>query len=353
MSTRTVDGPSRTRGGRPRRRVVVALLSLALLLAGCGSVDDGPASASPPDGSSSAFPVTLSQKPVAVTIAAEPRRVVALDVASADNALALGVVPVGIAKAYYVADGVTEWTTVGLGGSTPEIFDVENGYPFETIARLDPDVILATNAYPYLTEAGNWDKLSAIAPVVGNVEDPFVDTWQQSVTQVGTALGRSSQARQVIADVESRIAQARTDHPEFADKTITGFNYLGSDGLWAISSPEDFSVKFLMQLGFRGVPDTVAALAGGERRVRVSPERYRDLEADLLWGTSSVGQLDSLDGEPTFRAVSAVARGAYVRFPVEQSTSMVQPSALSLPFAVDTLVPRMAQALDGPGAGGR
>lgn len=341
---------ARPAGSRPRRRLAVAvaaLLGVALLLGGCGSDDGTPASEAKQDAKTSAFPVTIAQKLGDVTIEAEPKRVVALDYPSADNAIALGVVPIGIAEVSYVEGGVMDWTKAALGDHKPEIFNVDDGFPFETIAKLDPDVILATNTYPDI--ADHWDKLNAIAPVVGHVGEPFKDPWQQGVSQVGKALGRLAQAEQLISDVESKIAKARTDHPEFAGKTISGFNYMGTDGLWAISTNEDFSMKFLTQLGFHGVTDTVAKMAGGERRVQVSPENYGELEADLLWGTSSMGPelLDELAKHPTFSKLPAVKRGAYVPFYVGHSTSMVQISALSLPFAIDELVPQMAQALAG------
>jgi iron complex transport system substrate-binding protein len=209
---------------RPRRRLAVvgaALLGVALLLGGCGSDDDTPAAEANQDGKTSAFPVTIAQKLGNVTIEAEPKRVVALDFPSADNAIALGVIPVGMAEITYVGGGVMEWTKAALGDHKPEIFNVDNGFPFETIAKLDPDVILATNTYPYLADAENWDQLNAIAPVVGHVGEPFVDPWQDGVLQVGKALGRSAKAEELISDVESQIAKARTAHPEFAGKTVS------------------------------------------------------------------------------------------------------------------------------------
>ncbi len=324
-------------GSRPRRRpavTVAALLGVALLLGGCGSDDDTPASEATPDGNTSAFPV------------AEPTRVVALDFPSADAALALGVVPVGMAEVTYVDGGVMAWTKTALGDHKPEIFNVDNGFPFETIARLDPDVILAVNTFPYI--ADSWDQLGAIAPVVGHVEEPFVDPWQEGVSQIGKALGRSAEAEQLISEIESSITEARTAHPEFAGKTVSFFRYLGAaDGLYVISSAEDFSIKFLKQLGFDGVTDTVAGMSADPsgRRALVSPERYADLEADLIVGTGSVGLegLDELAKNPIFSQLPAIARGAYLPLPIGRSTSMVQPSALSLPFAVDQLVPEFAK----------
>ena len=338
-----------TAGSRLRRRLTVAvaaLLGVTLLLGGCGSDDGTPASDAKQDGETSAFPVTLAQKLGDVTIEAEPQRVVALDFPSADNAIALGVIPIGMAEVTYVEGGVMAWTKTALGDHKPEIFNVDNGFPFETIAKLNPDLILATNTYPLI--ADHWDKLNAIAPVVGHVEEPFVDPWQQAVSQVGKALGRSAEAQQLIADVESSIAEARTEHPEFAGKTVSLFRYLGTDGLYVISTNEDHSIKLLRQLGFHGVTDTVVNMPGAsERRVLVSPERYADLEADLVVGTGRVGieGLAELAKHPTFAQLPATTRGAYIPIPVGRSTSMVQPSALSLPFALDELVPEFAKAL--------
>ncbi|MGH3911006.1 MAG: hypothetical protein ACRDRM_09265, partial [Pseudonocardiaceae bacterium] len=159
---------ARAAGNRPRRRLAVAaLLGVALLLGGCGSDDDTPASETKQDGKTSTFPVTITQKLGDVTIKAEPKRVVALDYPSADNAIALGVLPVGMAEVTYVEGGVMAWTKAALGDHRSEIFNVDDGFPFETIAKLDPDVILATNTYPSIDD--NWDKLNAIAPVVGHV----------------------------------------------------------------------------------------------------------------------------------------------------------------------------------------
>jgi iron complex transport system substrate-binding protein len=67
---------------------------------------------------------------------------------------------------------------------------------------------------------------------------PFVDPWQQGVSQIGQALGRSAEAQQLIADVESSIAEARAEQAEFAGKTVSYFRYLDTDGLWVISSNE-------------------------------------------------------------------------------------------------------------------
>lgn len=337
-----------TTSRRPARLRLAALAAsaLALLLAACGtgggSRDE--AGATERDGGG-AFPVTMRQEPAPVTIERRPVRVVALDFPSADAAIALGVVPVGMAEISYVDGGVQAWTKAALGGAEPELFPVDDGYPFETIAALDPDVILATAAYPPVGE--HWDTLNAIAPVVANVEAPFVDTWQQGVTLVGRALGRAERAAQVIAEVEAAVADARRANPAFEAKTVSFFNHAGGE-LHVINRDDDVSIKFLTDLGFAGITDTVAGLPGSEGRAPVSPERYDLLEADLVVGTSPDGGLAGLQAHATFSRVPAVARGAFVPLDIGAATAIAFPSALSLPYALDALVPKLAAALARP-----
>ena len=345
MNTTTSDRPF----SRRRALVLAAGLASALILAACGgdssSDDRAVAPAAGGDGAGT-YPVTINQAAGEVTIDEEPRRVVALDFPSADAAIALGVVPAAMAELSYVEGGVQEWTKTALDGEEPELFPTDDGYPFETLARLDPDVILATNAYPLISE--HWDELNAIAPVVGHVEAPGVDTWQQGVEQVGLALGRSQRAKELISQVEEAIATARTAQPAFAGKRVSFFNF-ASGGLYVINSNEDFSIKFLKELGFAGVTDAVAGMPsnGGEGRSEVSPEQYTSIDADLIVGTSSDSraELDKLVTQPTFARVPAVGRGAFIPLDIGPATAMAFPSALSLPYALDALVPVMADAV--------
>lgn len=316
----------------------------ALALSACGSDDGGATSTSTSTtaAASAAFPVTVEQALGSVTIDEEPERVVALDYPSADAAIALGVVPVGMYEVTYVEGGVQSWTKAALDGEQPELIDTEGGFPFEQIAALQPDVILATNTYPLIE--GAWRQLNAIAPVVGHVEGPGVDTWQQGVEQVGTALGREDEAERLIADVEDQVAEAASSHPEFEGKTVSFFNYQPT--LWVINDEDDASIQFLRELGFAGLTAKVAAMRGAGGRAEVSPERYRDIDADVILGTSpDPAALRRLEQETLFQRIPAVARGAYVSFGIGPATAMAFPSALSIPYALDELVEPLTGAV--------
>jgi iron complex transport system substrate-binding protein len=285
-----------------------------------------------------------------VTIDAEPTRVVALDFPSADAALALGVVPVGMAEISYVEGGMHSWTADALDGAATTVFPIGDGYPLETIARLDPDVILAVgNAYPPV--ADSWERLNAIAPVVTTPhgQGSRENTWQEGHLQAGRALGKAELAAEQVAEAEGGIAEAREANPAFAGKTVTFFNY-AAGVLYLINTNDDTSVKFLRDLGFAGVTDAVAAMpdmAGSPGRAEVSAERYPSIDADLILGTSSDGRIDDLTAVPTFARIPAVERGAFVSLDVGKSTAMVYPSVLSLAYAVEHLTPELAEALGG------
>ena len=76
-------------------------------------------------------------------------------------------------------------------------YDDADGAPVDEVAKLDPDLILATNSG--ITEE-EYKKLSKIAPVVAYPEAPWVTPWQDSLDMVGKALGRSSLADEVEAE---------------------------------------------------------------------------------------------------------------------------------------------------------
>ncbi|HYC80348.1 MAG TPA: ABC transporter substrate-binding protein, partial [Solirubrobacterales bacterium] len=325
---------------------LLALAATALTLAACGGGDDGTSTVADAGAGDDGFPLKVSQAIGDVTIEAPPVRVVALDYPSADAALALGVVPVGMYNVSYVEGGVQEWTRRALerlGGEEPELIDTEAGFPFETIQRLEPDVILATNTFPLIEES--WDQLNAIAPVVGHVEGPGIDDWRQGMRRVARALGKEAEGRRAIAAVEAKIAAARKRYPQLAGKTVSIFNYVPGDNLYVISEDADASIRFFKQLGLAGVAPSVAALPSTEGRAAVSAERYPEIDADVVIGTSPDPEaLAELEGERVFEAVPAVARGAYFGADIGEATAMAFPSVLSVPYAIEKLAGRVAAA---------
>lgn len=322
------------------------LAALAVALTACGS-DDGPSTPTAGSGTGTsasaggAFPVTIESRLGDAEIETAPERVVALDFSSADAALALGAELVGMARVDYADGGIQPWTRELLGGAEPELFSTADGYPVEQIAALRPDVILAANPYRI---ADVYDELTQIAPVVAYETAEGHDTWQRSTERIGQALGRAGEARQLVAQTEQEVADARRAHPQFDGKTISLFNMVDRTA-WVISDPQDFSVRFLADLGLTLSP-TVARLRSAEGRAQVSPERYDLLDADIVIATAfDPKELDGLERHGVFGKLDAVTRGAYIALPLSPATSMAFPSAVSVRYALGEIVPQLDRAV--------
>lgn len=329
----------------PRAAVVALLVLAGFALAACGSADDHGSNGAATSSDSTAvdpgaFPVTIDNKLGDAVVRSAPERVVALDFGSADIALALGVTPVGMAEVDYAEGKVQPWTRDALRGAEPELFSTVSGYPVEKIAALSPDLILASNAYG--AERVH-DELAKFAPVVSFREVSGEDTWEENTLRVGAALGRSEQAERLVADVKRQVAAARRANPQFEGKTISFFNL--ADQIYVIDDPNDFSIKFLRDLGFKLSP-SVEALPGQLGRAPVSEENYDKIDADVVMGTSPApSELERLERSAVFRHVPAIARGAWVPLPISPATSMAFPSPLSIEYGLEEIVPRLARAV--------
>lgn len=111
-----------------------------------------------------------------------------------------------------VPGGMQEWTKAALGNHKPEMFNSDQGFPFETLARLDPDVFLATSTWPLIAES--WDKLNAIAPVVGHVDGP-VDRVLRPVHRPRPVRGRDARDPHAVSAFPVRRTDAGP-HPDLA-----------------------------------------------------------------------------------------------------------------------------------------
>lgn len=136
-----------------------------------------------------------------------PKRVVALEWAYAEDVLALGVQPVGVAdiKGYneYVRIPVTLAAGVQDVGTRQQP-------SLEKLRALKPDLILTTR----LRAAQNYPQLAVIAPTL--VFDTYGGESQygemrSTFSVIAGALGRSGTARQVLSNLDARLDRVRGD----------------------------------------------------------------------------------------------------------------------------------------------
>ncbi|HLU56693.1 MAG TPA: iron-siderophore ABC transporter substrate-binding protein [Pseudonocardia sp.] len=330
-----------------RLRAVVALLAAAVLLTACGG--GGPASAgpAPTEAGDGAFPITVQHALGTTEIPAAPQRVVSLGYTDQDTILAFGVVPVGIREFTGNRPSATwPWASDRLRGEQPRVL-VGEQIDVETVAALQPDLIVAVSAG---LDQQQYDTFSRLAPTIAHPvgADPFQAAWQDTTRLIGAALGRAEEAERMVADLEARFAAVREQYPQFqgrraaiAAASSTGTGYF----VWA---SDDNRGRFLTSLGFT-VPPVFDELAGDSFYADISHERL-----DLLDENDVVGWLEipgndnaALDAQPGYPALRVGREGRVVELTQEQGVALSFSSVLSLPALLDELPAEFAAHLGG------
>lgn len=360
-SGESTTGERQPRGTARRRTLSIGSLALsAALLAGCstgpagGSESESAGASESSTGSDATFPRTVEHVYGETEIPAQPERVATVSWVNQDVSLALGVAPVGVAATEYGgnAEQSTDWFDAALeesGAEAPEQYSEADGINFEALAATEPDIILA--AYSGITRE-EYDKLSAIAPVVAYPEDTpaFTTAWQDSTRLIGEALGKEEKAEEVITDVEEQVAQAAEAYPALEGTTfLTGsVDPAAADQIYLFTAADN-RPKFLTSLGMELAP----VLAENEEAQEAffltwSPERADELDSDILITSAaddSVG--DAIKADPLLSKIPAVQEDTLVLQTDEQevlSTSAASP--LSIPWALDHVVPDLAEAAE-------
>lgn len=331
------------------RSAVLAGLSLSLVLAGCGSDDDGGDSATSSSGAdSSAFPVTIEHAYGETEIPEEPQRVVSLGYTEQDAILAFGVVPVAVRYAFGPEDDVFfEWADEAAGDAEPVILP-RTELDAEQVAVLEPDLIMAVTAG--LTEA-EYETLSGIAPVVVQpAEFPAFGTpWQDQTLITGQALGQEERAEELVAEVEAQFEEVRAAHPELDGRTVT-LSGVAYEGEYPFHASSDTRTQFFLDFGMVVDPE-LDEIAGEEFYGTVSQEQAGMLDADvLLWQSGSAEERAQIEGDPILNSIPAVAQGRALFVEGADYDALQFSSVLSLPYLLDSLVPKISGVVQASGA---
>lgn len=353
---------------RPRWRIGLVATAIGLVLAACGGAADSTTTteeavaeeavtttAAPEPATTvaeSVFPIVIEHALGTTEIPEEPIRVVAWGWGSADAALALGVVPVGIPFQAYGGDeqGVLPWIDAKvneLGAEMPEILPNGDSVPFEAIAALEPDLILAV--YSGIT-ADDYELLSAMAPTVAYPDQPWATPWTETIEIVGTSLGKSDEVATLLADIDQQIAEAAAGHPEFAGKSVAMVWDVA--GTFYVYTAADARAQFLEGLGFVTAP-SVSELDTGEATFyyTLSYEELDRLESDVL-----VNFADTQEASSEFLAsdraqlLPQIESGSVAEIVgTELIAAVSPPTALSLSWGLDDYVASLAEAAQSAG----
>ena len=339
---------------KKQRSAAVGAVVVALALTACqtGSANDDGAAKVVTQADKDAFPVTITHAFGETTIDQEPQRVATIGWTDQDHAVALGVVPVGATKITWGGNknGSSDWfdeEIEELGAEAPVRYDDTDGVPVDEIAKLNPDLILATNSG--ITEA-DYKKLSKIADVVAYPEAPWITPWQTSLETVGSALGRSTLADKIAKETEEDIAEARQENPEVQGKSMI-FGYLTTTDLSQIGiyAPQDPRVSFMHDLGLVDAPSVADAVKPGQFYGQVSAERAADLKSDvfLTW-SESADDMNTFIKDKLIGQIPAIAAGhAYAEFDKPTAMAVTNPTPLSIETIIDDFLPKVVAAVKG------
>ena len=298
-----------------------------------------------------AFPVTITHKYGETAIAAEPQRIVCVGLKEQDDLLALGIVPVGASKWLEFPDGsgtIGPWAKEALGSSpAPTELDGTDGIPFEAIAGLQPDLILALYAGP---TKDDYTKLSAIANTVvfGKEYVDYGIPWDVQAETVGRAVGRPAAMAELVASSKKALTDGAAANPEFAGKTamvITPY-----EGLWVYGA-QDPRVRLMNELGFVNPPGFAELFPADSDTFggNISPEKAEILDVDTLVCFADEGEQQAQIETKLFKthAVHTEGRTVWFRTADLGTTPFSFLTVLSLPYLLERFVPRVAAAVDG------
>lgn len=323
---------------------------LAVALAACSAASGGSGDGDSGSAADGSFPTTVEHAFGKTEVDAQPERPAVVGWGSADAAIALGTIPVGMPEATFGdtdGDAVLEWVTDALdaaGAKTPALYSETDGVPFEDIADTEPDVILAANSGVTQQE---YDTLTEIAPTIAYPGAPYGTSWRDTTTMVGQALGKPAEAEKLVSDTESLIADEVARHADLAGKTVMVAWVDAKDpGKVQVYTPSDTRVQFLNDLGLKTAPG-VEELAKDEDGFvfTISAEEADRLDADVAVMFVEGGDLSTLQGDPLLSKIPAVEHGSVVIIDQDDVLmALSSPTVLSIPWVIGDLTDQLDEA---------
>ena len=143
-----------------------------------------------------------------------------------------------------------------------------------------------------------------------------------------------------------RWRQAAADHPEFEGKTVSVV-WPNEDGSWFAWSTTDPRVQLMESLGLVQSPE-IAALGTDAFFHTVSAENTAQIDADVIVVLDVGGVKSTVEANPVFNSLDAVKNGQVVWVTDPNVIGALSyGSVLSLPYAIDAIVPALAETIGG------
>jgi iron complex transport system substrate-binding protein len=325
----------------------LCILFVVAVLAGCGS-DSSPSETAESGGATEgAFPAKVEHKFGTTTVPSKPERIVSVGFTEHDTVLALGEKPIATSEWYGGQPYATwPWARDELGSSKPTVLNNGDGFEYEKIAALEPDLILGLNAG---VKKEDYEKLSKLAPTIATPKGgtDWFSQWDTQVKLIAAALGEPEEGRALVKRVKDGYAQAAAEHPEFEGKTATFVQNGFYDGL-IYAYQDGLATDFLTMLGFDINPKLTPLVENRGEQVGISEERLDVLDAEVIvFATEKPEDLTALKKVPTFGKLDAVADRRAVFTSPTLAGAMYFMTPLSLEYVLEKLPPQLAKAVAG------
>lgn len=316
--------------GRWRRRAAVAAAAVVAIgmLAGCGEAkQDAPVS-------NQAEPVTITHKFGETKVPANPSRVVTVGWTDQDFVLPFGIVPIST-RSFFERYNDYPWVKAATDGKGVTTWGGDDSIDFEAIAAQKPDVIFAI--YEAIDQE-TYDRLSQIAPTVIQSAD-YADEetpWDVQLLTTGKALGKEAEAKELVNEVQGRIAEVRKANPEFEGKTLV-VDFGPESGGHYLLPENDPRRSLFTALGF-----STQDVDGD-----VSEEKLSELDKDVLFVNGATKE--QMLASPAFARLGVVQqdRTLYTTFDSNLSGALTYSGPDALLYALDVLTPQLSNALNG------
>ncbi|MFJ7936811.1 ABC transporter substrate-binding protein [Sporosarcina sp. NPDC096371] len=229
------------------------LAIVSVLLIGCSSKNEGDKVA---DTGKEQESVTITGVNGEVTLDKAAKKVVVLEWTYAEDLLAVGVQPVGMADIeeyhnWVNIDAELSADVVNVGGrQEPNL---------EAIAALEPDLIIGTS----FRHDGMVADLEKIAPTVifnPYPEDEKMDLYQEMITtfnEIAKAVDKTDEAKQVLADLDAKYDEAKTKIENANLKTKDVILTLAYTGPQApevrVFTPNSMASQIIEKIGLKNV----------------------------------------------------------------------------------------------------
>ena len=299
-----------------------------------------------------AYPIVIKHAFGTTTIEKKPDRIVTVAWANHEVPLALGVVPVGFARANFGDDdndGLLPWVAAKLkelGADTPVLFDEGDGIDFEAVAETQPDVILAS--YSGLSQS-DYETLSQIAPVVAYPEAPWSTDWRDMIRLNSAGMGMAEEGEALIAKIEGEIAETVCQYPHLKGKSAMFVTHLDTTDLSTVNfyTTNDTRVRFFKDLGLNSPKSVVDASRPGQFSGSISAERvdmFDDVDIVVTYGSREL--LDAMKGNPLLASMPVVKNNAMVMLGRNPVGTAATPTPLSISWVLKDYVALLAGAAD-------